>query len=75
MTKEEMTRSKSLSSIKEELFRIIEAEQSLDTLREWLSMYDEARFVASINSKEPELKEYHSKRMSEFKTPWSKQEK
>ncbi len=31
------------------------SEQSFDTLKEWLYMHDEARYVASLTSKEPEL--------------------
>lgn len=35
------------------------SEQSFDTLKEWLYMHDEARYVASLTSKEPELIEYN----------------
>ena len=31
------------------------SEQSYDTLKEWLSMHEEARYVASLTSDEPEL--------------------
>ena len=30
----------------------------LDTLCSWLGMYEEARYVASLDSDEPELKEF-----------------
>ena len=32
----------------------------MDTLREWLDLYDEARFVASIHSDESKLKEEYT---------------
>ena len=46
---------------KVEFVKKIINEQSLDTINEWLSMYDEARYAASIYSQEEELKEYHVK--------------
>ena len=46
---------------KVEFIKKIMDEQSLDTINEWLSMYDEARYVASLYSQEEELKEYHVK--------------
>lgn len=48
---------------KMEFIQQITSEKSLDTLNEWLKMYDEARFVASMNSDEEDLK----KEYSEFK--------
>ena len=35
-------------------------ETSLDTLRSWLGMYEEARYIASLDSDEPELKEFNT---------------
>ena len=35
-------------------------ETSLDTLDSWYDMYEEARYVASLNSDEPELKEFQT---------------
>ncbi len=46
---------KSIESLKQEFIQEIMSEQSFDTLKEWLYMHDEARYVASITSKEPEL--------------------
>jgi len=44
-----------LSLVKMKFIEQIVAEHSLDTLREWYSMYEEARYVASLYSKEEEL--------------------
>ncbi len=49
----------SLAQQKIEFIEKIVSESSLDTLREWYSMYDEARYVASMNSNEEELKAYN----------------
>ena len=46
---------------KVEFIKKIMDEQSLDTINEWLSMYDEARYVASLYTQEEELKKYHVK--------------
>lgn len=35
-------------------------ETSLDTLCSWLDMYEEARYVASLDSDEPELIEFNA---------------
>lgn len=66
------SRQEELSSIKDVFIKKISSEDSLDTLREWLYMYDEARFVASIHSDEPELKEEYAKTMESFKHGWGK---
>ena len=50
-----------LSLVKMKFIEQIVAERSLDTLREWFSMYEEARYVASLNSDEEELKEFRNK--------------
>ena len=50
---------KSIESLKQEFIQEIMSEQSFDTLKEWLYMHDEARYVASLTSKEPELIEYN----------------
>ena len=44
-----------LSQIKIKCIERIIAEHSLDTLRSWLDMYEEARYVASLYSNEEEL--------------------
>ena len=50
---------KSIESLKQEFIQKVMSEQSFDTLKEWLYMHDEARYVASLTSKEPELIEYN----------------
>ena len=45
-----------LSQKKLEFIQQIISETSLDTLRAWMDMYDEARFVAAMESDEEELK-------------------
>ena len=45
-----------ISLIKLDFIQRVLSEKSLDTLRVWLDMYDEARYVASIDSNEEELK-------------------
>ena len=45
---------------KQEFIQQIINETSLDTLDSWFDMYEEARYVASLNSDEPELKEYRA---------------
>ena len=42
--------------MKMDLIQHIVSETSLDTLRTWMNMYDEARYVAAIDSNEEELK-------------------
>ncbi len=44
-----------LESLKVRFIQEVLSEKSFDTLQEWLSMHDEARYAASINSQEPEL--------------------
>lgn len=58
------------ASIKEEFIQKVKSEDSLDTLREWLYMYDEARYVASIHSDEPKLREEYTQTMESFKQGW-----
>ena len=45
-----------LSLKKMEFIQQIVSETSLDTLRAWMDMYDEARYVAAMDSDEEELK-------------------
>lgn len=45
-----------LSQKKMEFIQQIISETSLDTLRVWMDMYDEARYVAAMDSDEEELK-------------------
>ena len=49
-----------LAQKKQEFIQQINNETSLDTLDSWFDMYEEARYVASLNSDEPELKEYRA---------------
>lgn len=49
-----------LSQKKLEFIQQIVSETSLDTLCAWLDMYEEARYVASLDSDEPELKEFNA---------------
>ena len=49
---------KTIESLKQDFIQEVMSESSFDTLKEWLYMHEEARYVASLNSKEPELKEY-----------------
>ena len=45
-----------LTQKKMEFIQQIISETSLDTLRVWMDMYDEARYVAAMDSDEEELK-------------------
>lgn len=49
-----------LSLMKMKFIEQIVAEQSLDTLHAWYNMYEEAKYVASLDSEEEELKEFHA---------------
>lgn len=48
-----------LESLKVQFIQEVLSEQSFDTLQEWLSMREEARYAASITSQEPELMEFN----------------
>ena len=48
-----------LSQKKLEFIQQIISETSLDTLCTWMDMYEEARYVASLDSDEPDLKEFN----------------
>ena len=50
---------KTIESLKQDFIQEVMSESSFDTLKEWLYMHDEARYVASLTSKEPELIEYN----------------
>lgn len=52
-------KEKSLESLKNKFVQEVLSEQSFDTLTEWLNMHEEARYVASITSNEPELIEFN----------------
>ena len=54
-----MFMKQSLESIKLEFIQEVMSEQSYDTLKEWLYMHEEARYVASLTSNEPELIEFN----------------
>lgn len=49
-----------LSEKKLEFIQKIISETSRDTLCSWLDMYEEAKYVASIDSDEPELKIFNA---------------
>lgn len=49
----------SIESLKNKFVQEVLSEQSFDTLTEWLNMHEEARYVASITSNEPELIEFN----------------
>lgn len=55
-----------ISLIKLDFIQRVLSEKSLDTLRVWLDMYDEARYVASIDSYEEELKIERANTMKRF---------
>ena len=57
---------------KQEFIRRIMDETSLDTLDSWYDMYEEARYLASLNSDEPELKEFRTNYEASF-SHWSRQ--
>lgn len=48
----------SIESLKIKFVQEVLSEQSLDTLKEWQNMHEEARYVASLTSNEPELIEF-----------------
>ena len=49
-----------LSQKKLEFIQKVMAETSLGALCSWLDMREEARYVASLDSNEPELKEFNT---------------
>lgn len=49
---------KTIESLKQDFIQEVMSETSFDTLKEWLYMHEEARYVASLTSKESELIEY-----------------
>lgn len=51
---------------KQEFIRRVIDETSLDTIDSWYDMYEEARYVASLNSDEPELKEFQTNYKASF---------
>lgn len=59
--------SKALSLKKIEFIQQIVSETSLDTLRAWMDMYDEARFVAAMDSDEEELKAERAETVKRWK--------
>jgi len=56
-----------LSLKKIEFIQQIIAERSLDTLCAWMDMYEEARFVAAMDSEEDELKAERLETVHKFK--------
>lgn len=64
LVKEDMEKNDyqtALSLKKMEFISQIVSETSLDTLSSWMDMYEEARYVASLNSTEEELKEFQAR--------------
>lgn len=59
-----------IETLKKEFVKEVMSEQSYDTLKEWLYMHEEARYVASLTSNEPELiksqKEYKDSLLKEL---------
>ena len=49
-----------------EFIQRIVSEKSMDTLCAWLDMYDEARFVAAMDSEEEELKAERAETRKQF---------
>ena len=64
-----------LSQKKLEFIQQIVSETSLDTLCAWLDMYDEARYVASLDSDEPELKEFNAQFNESIRNGFGRKEK
>jgi len=56
-----------LSLKKMEFIQQIVSEKSLDTLRAWMDMYDEARYVAAMDSDEEELKAERAEVLKKWK--------
>lgn len=56
-----------LSLKKMEFIQQIVSETSLDTLRAWMDMYDEARYVAAMDSDEEELKAERAEVLKKWK--------
>ena len=56
-----------ISLMKSNFIQRILSENSLDILRVWFGMYDEARYVAAIDSNEEELKAERANAMKQFK--------
>ena len=56
-----------LSLKKIEFIQQIIAERSLDTLCAWMDMYEEARFMAAMDSEEDELKAERLETVQKFK--------
>ena len=63
---------KTIESLKQEFIQEVMSETSFDTLKEWLYMHEEARYVASLNSKEPELIEYKKEYENSIKKGFTK---
>ena len=57
---------KDLSLKKIEFIQRIVSEHSFDTLCAWMDMYDEARFVAAMDSDEEELKAERAEIVQKF---------
>ncbi len=64
---------KTIESLKQDFIQEVMSESSFDTLKEWLYMHEEARYVASLTSKESELidfkKEYENSIKKGFTKP------
>ena len=64
---EEKDYNTALSLKKLDFIRKIISETSLDTLSAWMNMYDEARYVAAMDSDEEELKVELAEKKRAFK--------
>ena len=63
---------KTIESLKQDFIQEVMSESSFDTLKEWLYMHEEARYVASLTSKEPELIEYKNEYENSIKEEFHK---
>lgn len=63
--------TQAMTQKKLEFIRRIMDETSLDTLDSWYDMYEEARYVASLKSDEPKLKEFRANYEDSF-GQWSR---
>lgn len=63
---------KTIESLKQDFIQEVMSESSFDTLKEWLYMHEEARYVASLTSKEPELIEYKNEYENSIKEEFLK---
>ena len=63
-----------LSEKKLEFIQKIISETSLDTLCSWFDMYEEAKYVASLYSDEPELKVFNAQYNESLRQGWTRRD-